>query len=68
MRPARAWVLALLALAGCESMTEKQPTFFGASSTSIFDEIQPGLSDLDTQTPQDKAEEKWWDKYYGASH
>ena len=24
-----------------------------------------GLSRLDTETPEDKAEQKWFDKYYG---
>lgn len=60
-----ACALLLLALPACGSMTDTQHTFLGAESTSIFGETLPGISDLDTVTAEDRAEEKWWDRFYG---
>ena len=56
---------ALFALTACESLGEKEPTFLGAEATSLPAQTVPGISDLDTITKQDKADEKWWDNYYG---
>lgn len=60
-------VAALLLLAGCGSMTERYPTFFGASHTSPVSYTLPGISDLDTISKDDKADADWWAKYYGRS-
>lgn len=67
MRRALFALASLLAVSACGSMTDKQKSFFGASHSSIFTETMPGISDLDTETKEDKAEDKWWDGYYGRS-
>ncbi len=57
--------LLLLTLGACGSMSETQHTLLGEESTSLFSQTLPGLSDLDTVTAEDRAEEKWWDRFYG---
>ncbi len=58
-------MLALFTLGACGSMTDTQHTLLGEESTSPFSQIQPGLSNFDTETARDKADAKWWDNFYG---
>lgn len=54
----RSAILAMLiALSACSSLSEQ--------SQSPLSVVQPGLSNLDTITKQDRDEEKWWGSFYG---
>jgi hypothetical protein len=55
----------LLVVSACGSLTERQSTLLGGEYVSPFAEIQPGLSDFDTITDEDRDEAKWWDRFYG---
>ncbi len=56
MLPRIALLFVLAAVSAC-APDQKIPTLLGATA--------PGFSDWDTQSPEEKANEKWWHHYYG---
>jgi hypothetical protein len=53
-------MLAVLALCGCSSMSEK--------SHSIFADKVSGIDRLDPTSSEQKEDAKWFDSYYGQDH
>ena len=53
-------IVSLLVLSACSSMSEK--------SHSIFADKVVGIDHFDTQTSEEKAQEKWFDSYYSDKH
>ena len=64
MRALLTLACAITLLSGCSSLTAKQPTLLGQTDPTLLGETLPGISDLDTTTRADKADEKWWGSFY----
>ena len=56
---------AMLCLAACSSLSEKSNSPLAGSTPTILGTTLPGISDLDTESAADKADDAWWSGYYG---
>ena len=72
LAPAQGWsrscapliVITLFALAGCKGVGLSNLDTFDADKPAM---IGPGISNLDTETEEEKKNQKWYDKFYGSS-